>query len=391
MKFIEDFVAYHKDFTGCPETFVRWSALYALSCVAGSGHFLRSGNWNHRPNLWILLSGDSSTYKSTALRTVRRMIADIDPSIQAAQQYSEAALIVDISENPHRCFFYDEAESYLKMLGEKFNQQMRSTFMTLFSGDDIIARRIQGKDGKGEYHETKVMRDGREMLPYICWSGASTPYQVGSHLNGSTTDMLSGFFPRILLIPQLEKGFSIPRPPPHDMLKYISLRDRLSVLYAIKEREYKYSETAGAIHDQWYFRITKRIEKADSLLVPFYLKMREIYVNKIAILSAFERQSSIIEDEDISNSIEWLWPIEKSWADTLSKFTEKEWDRESKRVMDFVKDNLKVTRSDVLKGVKGIRAHKLTAILDGLSQDDLIKVKTDHASDKPKTSITWNA
>lgn len=390
MKFLDDFVAYHKDFTGCPETFVRWSGLYALSCVAGTGHVLRMGTWNPKPNLWILLCGDSSVKKSTALDTAQRLITEIDPGILAAQQYSEPALIMDVSTNPHRCFFYDEAESFLKMLGEKFNQQMRSTLMTLYAGK-VISRRIQGKEGKGEFHETQIMHDGKTFRPYLCWAGASTPAQVGQHLNGSTTELISGFFPRMILVPQTDKGFTIPRPPPDDAMKYAALREKLNSLYLVKDCEYKYSSDAGKIFDDWFLRITKRIESSDEIMKAFYLKLRDIFIHKIAILCAFERGSSIIEKDDIANAIQFLWPIEKGWSDILAKFSEKEWDRERERVKKFIQTRGNVTRSEVLQGVKGVMAQKLSAILDGLQQDDIIKVKTDRSCDKPKTVITWSA
>lgn len=388
MKFIDDFVEYHRDFTGCPETFVRWSGIYALSCVAGWGHVLRMGSWDPRPNLWVLLCGDSSVKKSTALNTAQSLISEIAPMILASQQYSEAALVADVSLEPHRCFFYDEAESFLKMLGEKYNQQMRSTLMMLYGGK-VISRRIQGKEGKGEFHETKTFKDGLEVRPYLCWGGASTPSQIGQHLNGSTTDLISGFFPRIILVPQTEKGHTIPRPPPHDFAKYCALRETLTTLYQTKYREYHYSDAAGKLFDDWHTRITKRIQSVDPLLSAFYLKLRDIFMHKIAILSAFERGSSIIEDTDMENAIQMLWPIEKGWADILAKFTEKEWDRETIRVQRFIESRGSVTRAELLQGVGGIRAQKMTAILKGLQEDDLIKIKMEPSTMRPKTTISW--
>lgn len=388
MKFIDDFVAYHKDFTGCPETFVRWSGIYALSCVAGWGHKLPMGNWNHYPNLWVLLCGDSSVKKSTALSTAQNLITEINPEILAAQQYSEPALIADVSMNPHRCFFYDEAESFLKMLGEKYNQQMRSTLMMLYAGK-VISRRIQGREGRGEYHETKTFENGHELRPYICWGGASTPYQIGHHLNGSTTDLMSGFFPRIILVPQTEKGYTIPRPPPHDPAKFAALRERLAVLHAIKDREYHYSDAAGKIFDDWHLRITRRAEKADNLSIAFYLKMRDIFIHKISIIFAFERSSPIIEADDISQAINLLWPIEKGWKNIISKFTENEWDREIDRVERFVREQEHCSRQEIILAVRGIRSQKLTAILLGLKQDGKIEESSEQTAGRPKTIIRW--
>ena len=126
MKFIDDFLDYCRDFTGSPEPFIRWSGLLALSAVAGEKHILRRGDWDVRPNLWVLLLGNSSSYKSVALHSARRLLHEAVPGILASQEYSHEALIEDIALNPHRLFIYDEAESYFKMISQKYNAPMRS-------------------------------------------------------------------------------------------------------------------------------------------------------------------------------------------------------------------------------------------------------------------------
>src|ERR1035438_6603058 len=102
MKFVDDFISYNRDFTGCPDIFLKWSALLALSAVAGYKHVHRRGNWDVRPNLWVLLLGNSSSYKSTGLSSMRRLLFEAQKDVLASQEYSHEALIEDIANNPHR-------------------------------------------------------------------------------------------------------------------------------------------------------------------------------------------------------------------------------------------------------------------------------------------------
>ena len=380
MKFIDAFVDYNQDFTGCPEIFLRWSALLLLSAVAGYRHVHRRGNWDVRPNLWILILGNSSSYKSTGLSSMRRLLHESCPGVLASQEYSHEALIEDVAINSHRVFLYDEAESYFKMLSQKYNAPMRSAMMSLYNGAPL-QRQIKGRDGKGETHTVENS--------YICWGGASTPFQIATHLNGSTTDLLSGMFPRFIMVPYFGEERSIEDPPPDNKDKRRRLCDRLRELSVVGDREYTYTPDALKIKSAWLARFNKRAESAEMLLSAFYRKLRDEHVHKVAILSAFERGSSKMEAEDITNAIELLWPVEREWLGLLERLTEKEWDRESNRVEAFIKKLGIVDRSDILKTIRGIRAQKLTAILQGLCQDHKITMEDKKTDGRTKTVITW--
>lgn len=385
MKFVDDFLAYSKEFTGCSDSFLQWSALYALSAVAGDGHVFKTGSWDVRPSLWIMLTGGSSRYKSAGLKEARDMISHVDSEILAAQVYSTQSLLEDVADDAmhrgHRVFFYNEAESYLKLISESWNEGMRSLMMNMFDRSPI-RKKIKGMKGiSGDFSIT---------TPYICWGAASTPAQIAHHLNGKTTDLLSGFFPRILLVPESGLNPAFPLPPPKNEMKFFALVDRLRELYESKECVYTISETARAIHSDWYGRITDRADKADTIINAFYLKMRDIYILKIAILSAFERGSSVLEDEDLYFSINILYPIETHWKNLIETFTETEHDRKGNRIERFIRERKEVTRLELLKGV-GIKAIQLSQALQGLEQDDKIVIVKQKTEGRPKTIIRWVA
>lgn len=380
MKFVDDFVVYNRDFTGCPDIFLRWSALLALSAVAGYKHVHRRGNWDVRPNLWVLLLGNSSSYKSTGLSSTRRLLFEAQHDVLAAQEYSHEALLEDIAVNPHRLFVYDEAEAYFKMLAQKYNAPMRSMMMSLYNNVPI-QRKIKGKDGKGETFTIDHS--------YICWGGASTPFQMAAHMNGSTTDLLSGLFPRFIMVPWFGEESTIEDPPPDDKDKRRVLVERLRSLAVVGEREYDYTPEALAIKHDWLSRFNKRAESAEVLLSAFYRKMRDEHIHKVAMLSAFERGSAVMDKEDITNAIEFLWPVEKEWVSLIERLTEKEWDREANRVETFLRKEHLVDRYDVLRCIRGIKAQKLTAVLQGLIQDEKIRIFDDKTKGRPRQMIEW--
>jgi hypothetical protein len=214
--------------------------------------------------------------------------------------------------------------------------------------------------------------------------------QLTEVLNGNTSDLLSGLFPRFIMVPYFGSEKSVEDPPPADPIKKKTLVDTLRSLSLCGEREYVYSPEALAAKHKWLSQFNKRAELSDLLLAAFYRKMRDEHFHKVAMLSAFERGSSIMEVSDVAEAASFLWPVEREWGPLLSRLTQKEWDREADRVEAYIQKNGIVDRTDLLKNVRGIRAQKLTAILDGLKQDGKVTLKTETTEGRSRSKITWN-
>lgn len=383
MRFIDDFVDYCRDFTGCPTPFLRWSALLAISAIAGDDHVHRRGDWDVRPNLWVLLLGNSSSYKSAGLNAARRLISATYPSIIAAQEYSHEALIEDLALEPHKVFYYDEAHSYFAMLESTYNKgKMKSAMMSLYNRIPI-KRKIKGKEGAGEVHEITNA--------YVCWGGASTPVQITDVLAGKTTDLLSGLFPRFVMVPYFGAETTIEDPPPASYEKRMNLINQIKTLKESSGREYVYSQEALQVKHDWLERFNKRANSSDTLISAFYRKMRDEHFHKITMLSAFARGSHIMDVEDLKFTIPMLWDVEREWKNMIERITEKEWDRDANRVEHFIQKQGICDRADILRTVRGIRAQKLSSILDGLKQDQKIDILPPNKSTggRPKVAIKW--
>jgi len=375
MQFIDQFVDYAQEFTGCPKPFLEWSAILSLSVVAGRKHVLRRGDWDVHPNLWIMLLGNSSSYKSTGLSIARRLIREAMPDALLGQEYSSEKLLDDLSENPHRLFTYDEAETFFKMLGQKYNPTLKSALMTLWRDDWYERKTKQG---------VVTIKDA-----YLCWAGASTPVQIAQQINGHDTDLLSGMLPRFTIVPYFGEEHSIPNPPPSSREKKAALVTILRALAVMGEREYTYSPITLRHIEEWQIRFDKRIHETDPMLGAFFRKMRDEHFHKLAMISAFERGSSVIEDVDLGEIIPRLWDIESNLPVVLGRLTETSWGRDHARLRTFIKGRKVLTRTDLLDRFPSINSFVLTEHLKGLEMDQEISQKPEKTEGRPRTVITY--
>lgn len=375
MKFIDDFLEYAQEFTGCPRPFLEWSAILCLSVVAGRKHTLRRGDWDVHPNLWIMLLGNSSSYKSTGLAIARRLLREAMPDALLAQEYSTEKLLEDLTANSHRLFTYDEAETFFKVVGQKYNPTLKSALMTLWRDDWYVRKTKQGEF---------VIKDA-----YLCWGGASTPVQIASQINGHDTDLLSGMLPRFTLVPYFGPEYSIANPPPHDPQKKSALVRQLTTLAVCGERLYAYTPSALQRIEDWQRRFDKRAKDQDPLLGAFFRKLRDEHFHKLAMISAFERQSSDITDKDLDEVIPRLWDIEADMATVLGRLTETQWGRNRERLLTFIKERMILTKSDLLRRFPAINGKHLDAHLNALISDQLVSLKSVPGKTKPISEVRY--
>lgn len=384
MKYIDDFIAYHREWTGCPTSFLTWAALFTVSGAMGFNQFLRTGRKNIRPNLWILLLAKSSMYKSTSVNTCGDILRTICAEHMAFDEFSQASLIRHMAEQPHHIFIYDEAESFLTMLENKWNGGLRAFFMKIFSGVSHW-KEINGQSGKGERFEV--------IDPYICWAGASTINQMSSYANGSSGDILSGFLPRFIFVPQLDSPKPYPICPPDDPIKFKALQTQLNIWRerSKMEREYRYSSSALKIFTEWYYRMDARIKKGGPDMEPFFFKMRDIHIHKICMIHAFMRDSSIIDDEDIDFAVPLLYQIEDSWKTLLPSIVDSQKTQSVKLVEQFIKQMGVVTRTQLSKEFQKIDTDSMNLMLRGMEEAGKIarkKIPADGIG-RPTMEIRW--
>lgn len=375
MKFVEDFVSYAQEFTGCPKPFLEWSAILCLSVVAGRRHVMRRGDWDVRPNLWVMLLGNSSSYKSTGLAIARRLLREVIPDALLGQEFSTEKLLDDLAANSHRLFTYDEAETFFKVISLKYNPTLKSAIMTLWR-DDWYVRKTKAAE--------IVIRDA-----YLCWGGASTSVQIANQINGNDSDLLSGMLPRFCLVPYFGEESSIANPPPSNKEKKSRLVSQLAAYAVCGEREYTYSPEALSIIEKWQTRLTRRISESDPLLGSFYRKMRDEHFHKLAMLFAFSRGVTMIEPADLAHVVERLWQIEQAWPMLMSRLLQTRVGRDREMLLDYLKAQGTVVRGDLLKRFPRINGLELSRMLQSMIEDNLIKTSVDSTRTKPRQVIEY--
>lgn len=375
MKFVDDFVDYAREFTGCPKPFLEWSSILCLSVVAGKKHCHRRGDWNVYPNLWIMLLGNSSSYKSTGLSIARRLLREAMPDCLLGQEYSSEKLLDDLAENPHRLFTYDEAETFFKMLGQKYNPTLKSALMTLWRDDWYVRKTKQGES---------IIKDA-----YLCWGGASTPVQIASQINGHDTDLLSGMLPRFTLVPYFGEEHSIPNPPPSNQQKRDNLVRQLRELSVIGEREYVYTPSTLKMIEDWQKRFDKRAKEYDPILGAFLRKMRDEHFHKLCMISAFQRGATEMTETDLGEVVPRLWQIESQLPIALGHLMDTQFGRQQERIKSFLAGKLLVTKRDLCRRFQKVDSKTMNSMLTNLEESGFIEIEKIASKTKPVMQIKW--
>src|SRR5258708_7137244 len=121
-RFTESYIAYANKFTDCPDPFLLWGSLLAISASLSRSVYVAAGSWNISPHIWLILIGKSSSHKSTAISIVEDLIEVVDSERSAPAEFTAEAIIQSLAANSNRLFIFDEAKSFFDMLGKKYNE-----------------------------------------------------------------------------------------------------------------------------------------------------------------------------------------------------------------------------------------------------------------------------
>lgn len=375
-RFTDDYLAYAKDFTDCPEVFLQWGALLSISSVLSRGVYVEIGSWNISPHLWLVLIGKSSSHKSTAIAIAENLVEAIDPSRMAPHEFSSEAIIKSLSESPNRMFVFDEAKSFFDSMSKSYNEGLKSLFTTLYR--------------KPTYTRT-TLKHGT-----ICISGAympigmaTTPEWLRSSLQDAQEAALSGFLARFLMVPYVGEGNKpIARPKPHDIGKLLALKDRLSAIQRIC-RPFAYTSEADAYLEKWYEETTEREDAALPVLGPFFEHIKNEAVHKLAVIIAIDRGEDIINLDGLREACLALSYVEEQLPGLVMDLTDNKMDRNRKRVIDYVKQVRKCKRKDLADRLH-IHGEELSRHLQGLEADGLIDIVKVPTSTRTYAEIRWH-
>lgn len=375
MRFTDEYVSYAKEFTDCPDVFLTWGALLAISASLSRECHVQIGSWNISPHLWLIVIGKSSSHKSTAISIVEDLIEQVDPNRAAPHEFSSEAIITSLSKSSNRLFIFDEAKGFFDMMSKSYNESLKSLFTTLY---------------RKPTYTRETLKHGRLQISnaYIPMGMATTPEWLRASIQDAEQSALSGFLARFLMVPYAGNGNTpMSKPPPHDPQKFHNLVSHLTAFTRIAQ-PFHYTPEADKFMDEWYHAATKRENESLPILGPFFEHMKNEAIHKLGVIFAVDRGEGEITLGAVKDAVLALSYIEDMLPSLVEDLTDNRGDRDRRKVASFIKSHGVCTREKLAHGVH-IHGENLTRLLIGLEADGLIgSVKKDGVT-KKINELTW--
>jgi hypothetical protein len=374
-RFTEKYLEYANEFTDCPDPFLLWGALLAISASLSRCVYVEAGSWNISPHIWMILIGKSSSHKSTAISIVEDLIEVVDPERSAPAEFTSEAIIQSLTKQPIRLFIFDEAKAFFDMLGKKYNESLKSLFTILYR--------------KPNYSRTTIKHGVLSVKnAYLPIGMATTPEWLRQSLQDAEQSAMSGFLARFLMVPYNGKGNApMALPPAHNSDKFKALSEMLWEYKKI-EQVFHYTPEAKERLAKWYTETTERENKTLPLLGPFFEHFKNEAIHKLCILFAVDRGEQEITLESFREASLCLRYVEDMLPGLVEDMTSNQWDRDHKRILEVVRKHQDMERSDLSRLVK-VSGQHLTAHLTGAEQDGYLIIKRMMRTTKPIQVIQW--
>lgn len=374
-RFTENFISYAKEFTDCPDSFLLWGALLAISSSLTRALQVEIGSWNIAPHIWIILIGRSSSHKSMALSIVEDLLSAVEPERAAPHEFTSEAIIEALAKNPNRLFIFDEAKAFFDMVEKKYNESLKSLFTILYR-KPFYSRQTK----KGGFVQIKNA--------YMTVGMATTLEWLRQSIQDAEQSAMSGFLARFLMVSYNGDGNKpMPLPPPHNIDKFEALTNQLRSYQKIAQ-VFHYTPDAQKKLVSWYEHITARENVALPILGPFFEHLKNEAIHKMGMLFAIDRGELEITASAFEEACICLGYLEKILPHLVSDITEQRIDRDRRKIADYIKTNTDCTREKLAFSVH-VHGENLSRHLSGLQEDGLISISKMKGATKPITVLQW--
>jgi len=374
-RFTEAYLEYAKEFTDCPDVFLQWGAMLAISASLSRNVYVEIGSWNISPHLWLIVIGKSSSHKSTAISIVEDLIERVDPERSAPHEFSAEAIITSLSKSSNRLFIFDEAKGFFDMLSKKYNESLKSLFTTLY---------------RKPSYSRETLKHGRLQITnaYLPMGMATTPEWLRQSLQDAEQSAMSGFLARFLMVPYSGNGsHPMAKPPPHDPDKFKALVAMLAAFRSI-EQPFAYTPEAENAMDEWYHKTTERENVSLPVLGPFFEHIKNEAIHKISMILAVDQGLREITLPVFKEAALALSYVEDMLPGLVEDLTDKKWDRERRKIALFIKQNSGCSRKDLANAVH-VHGEALSRYLTGLVSDGLVEIHLSQSITRPKVLLEW--
>lgn len=374
-RFTEKYITYANEFTDCPDPFLLWGSLLAISASLSRSVYVEAGSWNIAPHIWVVLIGKSSSHKSTAITIVEDLIEVTDPDRAAPHEFTSESIIQSLSKQSNRLFIFDEAKAFFDMMGKKYNESMKALFTTLYRKPNYTRTTLK--------HGTVSIQNA-----YLPMGLATTPEWLRLSLQDAEQSAMSGFLARFLMVPFTGVGNSpMAMPPPHDAEKFKALSEMLWEFKKISQ-VFHYTPDALTRLGKWYAETSERGNSSLPVLGPFFEHIKNEAIHKLCILFAIDRGEQEITLDGFKEAALCLRYVEDELPALLNDLTDQRIDRDRRKIADYIKHHNGCSRKDLGNAVY-IHGEFLNRHLAGLQMDRLIEIIVERTNGRPKDLIQW--
>lgn len=306
--------------TDSPAVYGEGAGLVALSTLTLGNRWLSVGS-GIRPNLYMLLTGDSSVArKSTAVRFARKAIEEINPGLVGPRDYTMEGLYKWMAQKDEQtgksrnkfCLFSEEFGSDLART-EAYGGTFKEDMCALYDGDDFT--KVRAKSDSITIAKPRVNLLGGVAYPLL------TRYC-------SKDDWFTGFLMRFLFISPVEMRPTWVLQPQFPRAQWDSAVQALAALYEeMRDHPHALALSPGA--QQLYMSFLKTVPVADAqdAVTPVYTQRLGPNVLKLALLYQIDDDPQAdVSDAAMQNAIDFtnycLWPSFRVAyrASTLNEF-----------------------------------------------------------------------
>lgn len=296
--FFSRFVNYARG-TEVPTFFYRWSAIGGLGAWLGKDVYIKFGSQKIYPNMYILLLGEPGTKKSTAIKTMKRVLKSAHYNHFSAEKTSKEKFLLDLSGVDEEG--EADAEDFLNagLFGE---DEPREVFIAADEFNDFFGNNILDFvsllgvlwDWEGIY-ENKI-KNGQSVKiqdPYVSLLGGTTPTTFSHTFPQEVIGQ--GFFSRVVAVHAKPTGKRITWPHEPDEEETRELLDHLRRIKTNCQGQITFTKEAYHLVDVIY----QNWKEVDDVRFASYSNRRHTHFLKLVALHTVARCSMVVEKEDV--------------------------------------------------------------------------------------------
>jgi len=338
MNFIKSYMAYAAEFTDSPKMFHYRIALYVLSTVMNTRYWIRHGNINVYPNLWMILLAPSGVGKSFAMGIGKSIVNSVDQNLILPNEYSREKFVEIMAKNSVGNFFISEFSGFMEFNRKDYNRGIMQMLTELFDCPPVYTRQLQ----KG---------DKTIINPFLGILACSTvEWFIASVRSGDST---GGFLPRFLLtsIGDSDKVRAF-MPEDNQSIKN-QLVDQLAKIASQDGGKMTLSAEALKFYEDWHDEFHEKRKTKSETLRGFYTRLKD-YTLKFSMILNINTGSGLVITKD---SMHRACSLSKDFIDQAEDIIENEIsssksDAEIKSVRKIVKREKEIARQDLVKKSK---------------------------------------